>query len=283
MRSGDTDESCVKGEKRLCFECVEGMATTLDACVACERAQRCVDGSHDLLCRDNGLLNGTQCTQSTQQDVLLITNNHVVKCTETHFMDGEACGGCQTSCASCDNASSCSVCAAGTSLSQDSGCVHTDNAVVETHNGIIACDEAFVALGGACASCADRFSHLCPSCSLCDAEKCVWCDGDVVFENGTWRPSQHCAVANGTVCQSCIGGSVPFNATDCVPAGDCAVYEDGKCVQCANPFVPDQTGLCVESDQCSEHFNGVCLRCVAGMYVDEGGVCHGLSCHETHV
>ena len=258
-----------------CFTCSEGMFLGRDECVDCDGARRCVDNTAHLLCADNALLVGTQCAPPTEQNALLITNNHVVKCAESEFADGEACTACPPSCLSCNEAS-CEVCASGTTLSQDDMCATMENATAQTHNGVVACADESFATNNVCASCADRFTGVCPLCTRCDGGRCVRCDGDVVFEDGAWRASQHCAAADGTVCLECVDGATPFNATDCVPDGDCSAYVDGRCVVCVTPRVLFSDGSCVEFEDCTG-FNGVgCLRCVPGMVADEDVGCKRL-------
>ena len=278
MRGGDTDENCVFDANRLCYECVEGMVTTLDACVPCETAQRCLVGSQDILCWDNGLLDGTQCTNSTQQDVLLITNNHVVKCGDGLFADGETCGDCSPQCASCFNASTCNACE-GSTRSDDGACVGTDNAIVETHTGLVACADTFFADGAACSLCSERFGA---GCSLCSAVECLACNTGFVLENGVCRSGDRCTVADGTVCQACEEESTKFNATDCVPSGDCAAYVDGRCVQCAEPLVLLTNGSCAQPDGCTALGESTCRRCDDGLFPGPSGTCQRLPHFTTH-
>ena len=254
------------------------MHATLAACVACDGARRCVNRTAHLLCGD-GFANGSNgvCTRSTDQNALLVANNHAVKCSETHHANGELCGNCSPSCASCVNVSSCEVCASGTSLAPDGTCVVLENATVQAHTGAVVCDEAFFANDTVCASCIDRFSDVCPSCGVCSGDGCVRCDGDVVFSNGAWRESPNCAVTDGTVCLECADGATQFNATHCVPDGDCSVYVDGMCVACQQGRVLLPDGSCVEPGECTAHNGGGCLRCVPGMYADEAGVCKCLA------
>ena len=258
-------------ETGLCFDCVEGMATTLDACVSCNGALRCVNGSSPLLCADNALRVGPTCAPPTEQEALLVTNNHVAKCSETHFASGEACEACPSSCASCTNASSCSVCAGGTSLSPDGTCAALATATAQTHAGAVACDDGHALdKAGACALCSVLFG---PGCALCSSGECLSCRSDVVLEGGVCRAGELCEGSDGLACTSCASGSVLFNATDCAAAGGCAVYEDGRCVQCVDPLVLLADGTCAESKDCPVAGDGVCLLCTDGMFADENGVC----------
>ena len=252
-----------------------GTVLASNACVDCSAAcERCTPESC-LRCRDDFVLVDGVCVEK-DATALLVSSNNTLRCAESFFSDNKACWECPASCLSCNDESTCSVCAAGTSLSQDGACVGLEDATVQTHNGAVACDDTFVVSGRVCESCADRFDSVCPSCSVCDSDGCVRCDGDVVFENGAWRASQHCARADGTVCQECADGAVFFNATDCVPADDCAVYENGRCVQCRDQRVVFTDGTCVGPEFCSDRGDGICLRCTAGMFADEDGACHRL-------
>ena len=242
-------------------------------CVPCGDARRCLTGDSHLLCGDGDVLENAQCTLSTENDVLIVIENHAVKCAESHFATETACGGCPEACVSCTNVSSCLACAAGTSLLPDGVCSKIENAAVQAHNGVVSCNDGFFASNGACSSCSDVFAGVCPSCRECDSSVCVACDGNLVYENGVWRGAQHCAKADGNVCTQCEDGFVPVNATDCEEAGECLVYADGKCLQCRQGLVPLDDGTCAESDDCTDVGQGVCLRCGEGMYADEGGVC----------
>ena len=278
MRSSSQDKNCVNDTDGLCFECVEWMHTTLDACADCGGARRCDNKTKHLLCGDGFVIgNDGLCNQTTELDALLFANNHAVKCSESHHADGEGCLECPTSCASCVDGSSCLVCNNGTSLSKDGGCVMLANATVQSHNGAVACNDSFFASCTECASCADHFSSVCQSCGACASDMCVRCDGDVVFENGAWRKSNYCADADGTVCRKCVASATQFNATDCVPVVDCSTYVNGMCVVCPEERVLLPNGSCVESSECTAHNGGGCLRCVAGMYADSTGVCKRLS------
>ena len=274
MRTGGSDKGCVSDVNGLCFDCVEGMHTTLSACAQCDGAQRCVDSTTHLLCTDGEVLAGSHCSEPTEHNALLVTNNHVVKCTERHFADGEACGDCPSSCASCANASSCMGCTNGTSLTHDGGCAALENAVSQTHAGAVACDDASFLTDTGCVPCGERFGAACVRCSV---DECLACKGDFVRDGGVCREGDMCAACDGVACRACVGGAVRLNATDCVPAGDCAVSEDGKCVQCVHPLVPLANGSCVDSEHCTEHHDGgVCLRCSPGMIVSDDGVCQSL-------
>ena len=280
MKDGDGDENCMFDEKGLCYECVEGMHATLDGCASCDGAQRCVNNASHLLCSDSSTLVGSLCTPLTEHDALLITNNHALKCSETHFADGDVCGGCTDLCVSCTDTSSCSVCAAGTSLAKDGKCAALENAAVQTHNGAVACDDAFVPdKDRQCVSCSAVFGT---ECRLCSAHECLACNTDLVLDGGVCRKGDKCQTGDGTVCTSCASGSVHFNATDCVPASDCAVYVDGRCIQCVEPNVLLSDGSCTVSKECTDVGDGVCLRCTWGMFADEDGVCHCLSHNEAH-
>ena len=275
---GDCDENCVVDERRLCYECVEGMHATLAACAACDGARRCLDNVTHLLCQDGFVLGSDGvCARSSEQNALIVENNHAVMCAESHVADGTTCTECPLSCVSCVNEESCQVCAAGTSLSPDGACVVLENATAQAHTGAVACDEAFFVSDTVCASCIDRFSDVCLSCGVCSGDGCVRCDGDVVFSNGAWRESPNCAVADGTVCLECADGATRFNATHCVPDGDCSVYVDGVCAACRQGRVLLPDGSCVDPGDCTAHNGGACLRCVPGMYADEAGVCKCLA------
>ena len=273
MRNNEEIGDCEVQERELCFSCVEGMHSVLDACSDCDGALRCVDNATHLLCGDGAVLNAGLCTPSTQQDSLLVTNNHMTKCSETHFADGTTCGRCPDSCVSCHNGSACVICAAGTSLSPVGECGVLERATVQTHNGAQACADAFFATGTACESCTS-FGDGCTSCS---AKECLSCSSGLVLDGGVCRKGDRCDAADGTVCTACVDGTLSLNSTDCVPVGDCAVYEDGKCVQCVDPLVLLADGTCAASDECTTAGDGVCLRCAAGMFADETGVCQCLS------
>ena len=278
------DVTCTSTEPKVsigdngCFTCPEGTFGGTNECVDCGGARRCVDTAAHLLCPDNELVVNSQCSPSTQQDSTLVVNNHVVKCTETHFADGAACGACPPSCVSCANSSSCAVCAAGTSLSSNGACSVLQHATAQTHNGSVACDETFLARDADCVQCSDVFG----GCASCNSHECLSCDEGKVFNNGVCRAGNMCASSSGTVCTSCEVSAIRFNATDCIPAGDCTVYEDGTCVQCVKPLVLTTDGTCAGSEDCTVSNGGVCLRCTDGMYADEDGICRGLPRKETH-
>ena len=204
---------------------------------------------------------------------LLVSSNNTLKCSDTFFSDGETCRLCPVSCLSCRDVSSCLICTAGTSLSPDGSCAPLQDATVQTHAGAVACADSFFATNWACESCADRFASVCPGCSLCDGERCLRCDGDIVFDNGAWRESPQCSRADGNVCTSCVDGAVHFNSTDCVPVGDCMEYLDGQCVSCMKGLVVQPDGRCAETEHCSECGEGICLRCTTGKFADKNGVC----------
>ena len=280
MRADEKIGECANQERGLCFECVETMYSVLDACASCDRALRCVNNASHLLCGDGALPNAGHCTPSKQQDALLVTNNHVAKCSEAHFADGEACGGCPEFCVSCTDTTSCSVCAGGTSLGKDGKCAAIENAAVQVHSGAVACDDAFIPdKDGQCVSCSGLFGAGCEACS---ARECLSCNTDFVLDGGICRKGDKCAESDGTACTSCASGSVLYNATDCVPAGDCAVYEDERCVQCVEPNAPLADGTCGESEDCMVVGQGVCLRCADPMFADENGVCRGLFHKKTY-
>ena len=254
------------------------MGKSLDenACVACPvLCERCTKESC-LRCGDDFVLVDGACKEKDDM-ALLVSSNNTLKCAEPFFPDSGECRACPALCISCRDGSTCSVCASGTSLSQDGACASLKNATLQTHAGAVACDDSFVATGTTCESCADRFVSTCPSCTLCDGERCVQCDGDVVFDNGAWRSSPQCSRADGSVCQTCDDGSLRFNTTDCVPAGDCEAFVDGVCVSCRKGLVLLTDGTCVESGDCTAHNGGACLRCATGMHPDESGVCQRLS------
>ena len=258
----------------LCFECVEGRFTEMDACTPCgDGSRRCVNGTVALLCDDDRRLDSGKCAGVDNEDALAFVNNHVMKCTDAHFASGDTCGDCSDSCASCNNKSSCSACTNGTSLGSDGTCVAIDSATAQTHDGALGCATSFVVTNGVCEGCSSRFSSVCQSCSACDGEKCLRCDDDVVFEEGTWRHSQNCADADGTVCRECVSGTIRFNATDCVLPGDCMLYENGRCVQCKEPLVVLADGTCGESEDCTMHTGGWCLRCADGMVPNRDSAC----------
>ena len=256
-----------------CFTCPEGTFGASNGCADCGGARRCVSNVTHLLCRDNSLLRASQCTPPAHQEPLLITNNHAVKCGETHFADGTACGECPPSCASCATASSCTICATGTSLSPSGVCAVLENATTQTHRGVVACAEASIVRNTACASCPDAFGVGCVQCS---AARCLSCSHDHVLDDGVCRKGNFCEATNGTVCTLCVSGAVPFNATDCTNTGDCAAYVDGACVTCRDELVLFPNGTCAESDDCTAHNGGGCLRCRAKMFPDTGGVCQCL-------
>ena len=260
------------GDGAVCVECRMGKRPELTSCVNCQdRCERCTK-ELCLRCSDNSVLVDGTCVEK-DSTALLVLSNKTLKCSESFFPDCGECQECPEACLSCRDASTCSVCVSGTSISGDGACARLDTATAQTHAGAIACKDGYVASGGLCASCADLFASVCPACTLCDGDRCLRCDGDVVFDNGAWRASQHCAAADGAVCQTCDDGALRFNATDCVLEGDCVVYEDGKCIQCSDSFVPLADGTCAESEDCTFHNGGVCLRCTDGMFADESGVC----------
>ena len=257
-----------------CFTCPEGTFVGTNECVDCGGARRCVSEPKHLLCVDNELLASSKCTLSTQDDTLFVTNNHAVKCTETHFADGASCGQCPVLCASCNNGSSCSVCAAGSSQSPDGACATIDNAIAQTHNGALACDEPFFVADTGCVPCGDLFGA---GCKVCSAHECLSCSPNNVLENGVCRQGDTCQTSDGTACTSCVDGTVSFNATDCVPAGGCALFEVGKCVHCVEPSVLQADGTCAESETCVIRSDGLCLRCADGTFADENGICRRLA------
>lgn len=276
---GDSD---VTTRDSRCFTCPEGTFVETGKCVDCGGARRCINDKSHLLCEDGGIPQNSECKDVNVLNVQTVVNNHVVRCYGGSFASGETCGECPESCLSCANDSSCSVCVEGTSLTADGTCGASENMETQTHKGVVACQDAFFLTDNTCASCANRFSSVCRECSLCDVEKCVLCDGDVVFENGAWRASELCADADGAVCHACVDGATPFNATDCVPDGGCSVYVDGRCVACKQGLVPQADGMCRESEDCITHHDGVCLQCANGLYADENGVCRRLTHPQTH-
>ena len=203
-----------------CFSCPDRTFAGTNECVDCNGARRCVDKKAHILCPDNELVVRSQCSPSTQQDPTLVVNNHVVGCTETHFADGTSCGACPSLYVSCANSSSCSVCAAGTSLSSDGACSVLQHATAQTHAGAVGCDETFTARDAGCVPCGDVFDG-CARCAVHVSACCV-----------TKARSSTMASARRGTCASQPTGRlarralpVPcFNATDCFPAGNCVVF-----------------------------------------------------------
>ena len=257
----------------LCFECVEGLYTSLDTCRSCDGARRCDNETVHQLCADNAMLQSNQCASSVPSNALLVTNNHVLKCRETLFPDGETCGTCPDSCASCHDKSSCTLCE--DSVNHFGTCVVEEHATTQTHNGIVSCDDGFILNGSTCQSCSERHVSTCPNCALCSLDRCLQCEGHVVFADGRWKEPSLCDETDGVQCTRCSEGALAFNATDCVIDDDCVQFVDGVCVQCVDSLI-NINDSCHPPEQCNVLGDGTCLRCDPGMFADSDGVCHRL-------
>ena len=276
IRLGDVD-FCVPEQQTggMCYECVEGRFTEMDACMLCgSGSRRCLDRDVALLCDDSMLLTSGKCAgvDDNDADALAVVNNHVVKCAETRFADGGVCGECPALCVSCANGTACDICAEST-LGDDLMCSKSNAATVQTTNGAVSCVGGFFLDDGVCANCSGAFGE---TCTLCSNDECLLCMNGSVLVGGACTAPAVCADTDGVQCTECPAGTVRFNATGCVPRGDCVEYHDGVCSQCVDTMVNDD-GECVEPDGCTALGNGVCLRCVDGMFPDESGVCRRLS------
>lgn len=136
----------------------------------------------------------------------------------------------------------------------DWACVENgDTEQLISSNNTLKCAESFFATGTTCGSGTDICLSAGGSYSVCDSERRVQCDGDVVFENGAWRASWHGATDDRNVCKSCDDGALRFNAMDCVPDGDCAPFVNGVCAECRDELVLLPRGTCGEACTCVAH------------------------------
>ena len=269
MCGDDPHEATTDPSEPLCLGCQEGFYADSDACLACPtNARRCVNSSTVLLCADGRVADQATCTDRGTSDALLVTNNHTTKCIDGRYPLDSVCGECMEHCVSCIDSTSCSVCE-GT-VFNNGRCSLPDNALAQTHNGVLACDDGFLPSDKSCAECWTVFGE---ACIHCNGHECLTCAAGFVLDNGGCRQPSRCTASDGTICLSCEADSVPFNTTDCVDTSNgCAEYDEGRCIRCLDGMFREGAE-CVSAGSCEVTAQGTCLRCQQGMFVDADGLC----------